>query len=296
MRIFVTGGTGLVGTGVVKALLAKGHTVTTLARSEQSANIQTQLGATPVRGSLTSPDSWVGEALTHDAFIHAAATFDSDMGDVDHHLVKALLKAAEALPIEKTIPFIYTGGCWLYPEAPVIPITERHVLEPLPEFAWMLDSIEQLHSCPNFLLTVIHPARVVDKGRGFIADYAKELLENGEIIIVGAADTHFPIVQSDDLADLYVRALEHRGDGLLLNATAIKSATAQDIGKQVAQALNKPYQANIITVQEAQKRFGNWASGFGRSQRMQADRAHDKLGWEPRYTSIEDLVRISLET
>lgn len=294
MKIFVTGGTGLVGSAVVKALIAQDHTVTTLARSDASADIQRAMGATPIRGSLTEPDHWVEEALSHDGIIHAAATFENDMGDVDHKLVARLLDAAKALPADKKLPFLYTGGCWLYPEEPVIPITERHVLDPLPEFAWMLDSIEQLHACPNLLLTVIHPALVVEPGRGLIADYARDLKENGKITITGATDTHFPFIQADDLADLYVRALDNRGDGLLLNATAIKSATAEEVGKLVAAKLALPFEADVITLEEAQKRDGSWASGFARSQRMEADRAKDLLHWQPRFDTIEAMVEDSL--
>ena len=296
MRVFVTGGTGLVGGAVVKALLAKGYTVTTLARSEQSAAIQAAMGATPVLGSLVSPEPWVDMALEHDGFIHAAAAFDSDMADVDHKLVAALVAAAKSLPEERRIPFLFTGGCWLYPEEPVIPITERHVLDPIPEFAWMLDSIEELQACPNFLLTVIHPALVVDEGRGFIADYAKSLKETGHITFVGADDIHFPFVQADDLADLYVRALLHKGDGLLLNATGIKSATAEEVGKLVAEELNLPFEGKVISLEDAQAELGNWASGYARSQRMDSGRARQLLGWEPTYDSIEAIVRNSLQS
>nr|WP_321456701.1 NAD-dependent epimerase/dehydratase family protein [uncultured Cohaesibacter sp.] len=295
MRIFVTGGTGLVGRAIVKAFLKRGDEVTTLARSDKSAEIQSELGATPVRGSLTDPGDWVDYALDHDAFIHTAATFDNDMANVDQNLINALVEIASSRPDGYKIPFLYTGGCWLYPEEPVIPITERHVLDPMPEFEWMLDSIEKLHACPNFLLTVIHPGLVVDNGRGFIANYAKDLKENGEITIVGSTDTHFPFVHADDLAQLYVSAVDKREDGLLLNASAIKSATAEEVGKLVAQAYGLPYQARVISIEEAQKEHGNWASAYARSQRMSSDRAHNLFGWEPCFATIEDMVKSSLQ-
>ena len=206
-----------------------------------------------------------------------------------------LSETAKALPADTKIPFLYTGGCWLYPAEPVIPITERHVLDPLPEFSWTLDSIEQLHRCPSFLLTVIHPALVVTKGRGLIADYARALKEKGKITHIGAADTHFPFIQADDLAALYVAALSHKGDGLLLNASGIKSARADTVGHLVADTLGLPYQAEVITVEEAQSLYGNWASGYARSQRMDADRARDLLSWSPKYDTIEAMVENSLE-
>ena len=295
MRIFLTGGTGMVGTAVVKTLLSQGHEITTLARSDKSEGIQKAMGATPLRGSLVNPEAWVKEALTHEAFIHTAATFDLDMGEVDHKLVSQLLQDARALDPERKLPFIYTGGGWLYPESPVIPLTERHVLDPLPAFEWMLDSIEQIHQCPTFLLTVIHPALVVCPGRGLIASYARDLMENGEITYIDNPSNHMPFVQADDLADLYAKALEHRGNGLLLNAAGLKSAAIEEIGKRVAERCNLPYKARTISEKEAEKIHGTWAAGYARPQRMESGRARDLLGWEPKITSLDALVDDSLK-
>lgn len=290
MRVFVTGGTGLIGQAIVKALSAAGHDVTGLARSEKSADTLKNAGATPLHGNLTAPKEWVGDALTHGAIIHAAATFEADMGDVDDRFISALIETAPGVLQDRKLPFLYTGGSWLYPESSVIPLTERHVLDPLPKFAWMLDSIEQIHAHSFFLLTVIHPALVVDQGRGLIADYARELMDDGKITMIGGKDIHFPLVHAKDLANLYLRALDHGGSGLLLNASAFKSATSLEIAELVAKKCNKSLNIEVISVEAAQKKHGRWIAGYGRSQRMEADRARDLLDWSPDFITIEDLV------
>ncbi|MGD0990855.1 MAG: NAD-dependent epimerase/dehydratase family protein [Gemmatimonadales bacterium] len=73
MKVFVTGGTGLVGRHVIAALRARADGVRALARSDSAAaDLRTQ-GAEPVRGDLGDRRG-LGEAIAgSDAVLHAAA-------------------------------------------------------------------------------------------------------------------------------------------------------------------------------------------------------------------------------
>lgn len=72
MRVLVTGGTGLVGAGVVGDLLGHGHEVLALARSQRSELSLTMMGADVVRGSLETPAVLCRAASGCDAVIHTA--------------------------------------------------------------------------------------------------------------------------------------------------------------------------------------------------------------------------------
>ena len=72
MHIFVTGGSGQTGPAIVSELIANGHTVTGLARSEKSVNRLGGLGAQTLHGSLDDLEMLAKGARASDGVIHMA--------------------------------------------------------------------------------------------------------------------------------------------------------------------------------------------------------------------------------
>ena len=148
----------------------------------------------------------------------------------------------------------------------------------------------------NFLLTVIHPGMVIDKGSGFIAKLRKG--SKRTMVRLPLSGQQIPTFHSSMqmISPSFMSVpMDKKADGLLLNASAIKSATAEEVGKLVAQACGDPYQARVISIEEAQERYGPWASAYARSKRMSSDRATQLLGWKPHYATIEKMVEDSLK-
>ena len=72
MRVFVTGGTGHSGSFIIPELIAAGHEVTGLARSDTAAVALTTLGATARRGGLEDLDELKEAAADSDGVVHVA--------------------------------------------------------------------------------------------------------------------------------------------------------------------------------------------------------------------------------
>jgi len=112
MRIFVTGATGFIDSAVVKDLLAAGHTVVGLARSDTSATALTDVGADVVLGSLDDLDTLAKAAAASEGVIHTAHHHDfANVGrDVAAAQDLAALKAMGQALLGSGKPLIITSG------------------------------------------------------------------------------------------------------------------------------------------------------------------------------------------
>src|SRR5258706_1832055 len=122
MRVFVTGAAGFIGTATTKELIANGHQVVGLARSDANAEAIKKLGAEVHRGSLEDLESLNAGAANADGVIHLAFIHDftkfAENGQVDKRAIEAMGDVLEGT----SKPFIVTSGTGLI--SPGVLITE----------------------------------------------------------------------------------------------------------------------------------------------------------------------------
>ena len=136
MKVFVTGGTGVVGTRAVPALVAAGHEVTAVARSAAKADLVRSLGASAVEVDLFDPDAVKAAVAGHDAVANLATRIpplrqaargaawvenDRIRREASRNLVDAALATGAGRVVQESIAFPYldNGDGWIDEDHPV---------------------------------------------------------------------------------------------------------------------------------------------------------------------------------
>jgi nucleoside-diphosphate-sugar epimerase len=286
VHVFVLGGTGFIGTNVVRALIRHGHRLTGLARSETSAKKLRSAGSQPLMGDIASPASWIEQLPPIDAVVHLACDLDTDMAAVDRRLLDALLQRLAGQ--RQRSRFIYTGGCWLFGATGNDTATEDTPFSPLPAFAWMVPHARRILSSPAVDGIVIHPAMVYTADGGVFSRFAEDARARAAIRVVGNEAVRWPLVHRDDLAELYALALDAAPPGSSYIGAATEGLQVGRIARAFARRFGRVGQApQIISADQIACELGAWATGYARDQRLSGAKASAQLGWRPAHLDPE---------
>ena len=290
MRVFVTGASGWIGSAVVDDLLAAGHEVTGLARSDASAAAIEAKGAQVRRGDLDDLDGIRAGAADAEAVIHLANKHDfSDQAASNAAERAAVQTIGEAL--EGTgRPFLLASG--IVGLAQGRPATEADA-SPFHGPDSPRGGAENL--ALEFAGRGVHPVSlrfsptVHGTGdHGFIAVLSAIAREKGVSGYPGDGTNRWAAVHRTDAARLVTLGLEKAPAGSRLHAVDEAGVPTREIAAAIGRAFDLPVAS--IAAEDVQSHYG-WIGGFfGMDLSATSTQTRELLGWTPGGpTLIEDL-------
>ncbi len=275
MHVFVTGATGWVGSAVVAELIAAGHRVTGLSRSEGKAAALASAGATALLGTLDDLDTLRAAAAAADAVIHTAFNHDfskfAENSEQDRRAVEVLGGALEG----SDRPLLVTGGVALL--APGRVATEADVAPSDPSYPRKSEAAARALAARGVrAATVRLPPTVHGLGdHGFIPLLIDLAREKGVAAYLGDGLNRWPGVHRLDAARLYRLAIEQGASEAAYHAIADEGVPFKDIAEVIGRRLGLP-------VESREPGHFGWFAGFaGMDMAASSARTRALLGWTP---------------
>ena len=287
MRVFLTGATGYIGSAVAERLRAAGHQLSGLARNDASAARLSAAGIDPIHGDFADPKSVAVGARAADGVISLATTYDPA---VDGPAIDAILEALAG----SNKPFIYTSGIWSHGDTAGKVVDESSPPKPPALVAWRQAVEDRVIAAAGRKVrtVVIRPAIVYGRGGGIPAGFVESARKEGAAQFVGTGENRWPFVHVDDLADLYLLALENAPPGTLLLGVSGKAHPVRDVATAASRSAGANGKVKAWPLEDARKKLGSHADALVLDQQASGKRAQQLLGWQPhRPDVLEDIER-----
>ena len=286
MQVFITGGTGNIGSAVVAELLAHDHDVTVLARSAASAAAAQAAGAAVIRGDLADLDVIRTATENSEGIIHLA--FGNDFSTPQALASNIAAETAAIDTIGEALtgsdrPFVIVSGT---PAAAGRPSVET---DPLPTGGPVggrsVTVARALGLADRGVRTAaVRLPRTVHKngGGGFAGLLTQAARQTGVAGYPGTGTQRWPAVHSLDAAVLFRLVLERAAPGTAWHAVADEGDAVRDIATVIGRKLG------LEVHQVPTESFGPIGPVFAADQPASSAFTRAELGWTPSQLSLLD--------
>ena len=286
MRVFVTGATGFIGSRLVKELIAHGHKVLGLTRSEAGAKALEAAGAEPRWGSLTDLEGLRKataecDGVVHLAFIHDFSKFVENC-EVDRKAIEAM---GEVL-VGSERPLVVTSGTGIANSIHGQPAKEDSpTINDIPRAA--SEAAAEAIAKKGVRVSIVRLPQVHDPLKQGLITYAVQVAhEKGKSAYIGDGSNRWPAAHVDDVAVLYRLVLEKKAKRAVYNAVAEEGVSMKQIAELLGQGMKIPVVS--LTPEEAQAHFGWLAMFAARDMPASGEWTQKELGWNPKGPKMVD--------
>ncbi|SRR5579875_43734 len=294
LRSMVIGATGYIGSVVAERLLQNGYSVIGVARSSAGADRLRDQGIEPLLASLEEPAQIVNRLADVDVVVYAAygynrpeaAIFELENG-TSHltDLLRSMFNSGKTFILTSGTGVVGDSAGIVYAEDTPLPETKA----PITLARRKLENEVRAAAENGVRAIVLRPPTVYGRGGGFVVpryllDYA--LAHRESVYVEGTEHNKRSAVHVDDLADLFLLALNRAEPGSLFNTAAETDVSTIDIATSVSKAAGLEGRTRAVSLEEAESIFGHWGIWWAQHNQCSGDRARNELGWQPNRLSL----------
>lgn len=291
MHVFVTGASGWIGSAAVDELLADGHAVTGLARSDASASALEAKGVRVLRGDLDDLDGLRRGAQDAEAVLHLANKHDFARPAVSNAAERAAVQTIGEALAGSGRPFLLAAGTAGL-------TTGRPVTEDDPNPSHGPDSPRggsenvalgfvdrDVRSVVLRFAPTVHGAG----DHGFVAALVDAARRRGVSGYPGDGSNRWAAVHRSDAGRLVALALAKAAAGARLHVAAEEGVSTREIAEAIGRALDVPVAS--VAPDDAAEHFGWIGHWFAADGAASSTATRRQLGWDPTGpTLIEDIA------
>ena len=322
VHCFVTGGTGFIGSHIVRTLKQADHNVEVLIRDSSDLSLIEDLSITPRIGDVTNQESLVAGISSDTEWLFHNAAIMADWGGKDHFFPVNVEGTRNILEVvrKKDIPFlIYTSSTAIYgfPNS-VEPLHEESPRRSVNAYQESKLKAEELLSeyeqSYGLKISRVRPPTVFGQGDMFTGPQLIEFIRSGRMVVFGDGTNIQSYVHAEDVARCLLLAAENQAKsvGNAYNVTSF-TTTYIEFVEALASELGVDMKVRHIPYGLA-KGLGGFLSRlykgfrrknaplltsfrvklFGSNYNIDDNKARDQIGYQPKwdlYTTVRDMVQ-----